>query len=84
MSAAVATTAYCLWAFESESALHMHRDAIYYELSIVPFVLGLLRYVYMVDIGQGGQPEEVLLSDRVLQLVGVAWLVIFALGVYVN
>jgi decaprenyl-phosphate phosphoribosyltransferase len=84
ISAAVATTAYCLWAFENGSTLHVHKDPIFYELSIVPFVLAILRYAYVVESGRGAQPEDVLYSDRVLQLVAVAWVAIFALGVYAS
>jgi decaprenyl-phosphate phosphoribosyltransferase len=32
--------------------------------------------------GRGGAPEEVFLSDRTLQAVGVVWLALFALGLY--
>jgi decaprenyl-phosphate phosphoribosyltransferase len=84
ISAAVATTAYCFWAFEKESALRVHKDPIFFQLSIVPFVLAILRYAYMVDSGHGGQPEDVLYSDRVLQLIGVVWVAVFALGVYAS
>jgi decaprenyl-phosphate phosphoribosyltransferase len=84
ISAAVATAAYCIWAFERESALHVHKDPIFFQLSIVPFVLAILRYYYMVDSGHGGQPEDVLFSDRVLQVIGVVWVGIFALGVYAS
>jgi decaprenyl-phosphate phosphoribosyltransferase len=82
VSAAVAITAYCLWAFERQHAAGYHGGAIWYELSIAPFVLALLRYVFMVDTGHGGQPEEVVLSDRALQLTGAVWIALFALGVY--
>ena len=84
VSAAVAVTAYCLWAFEKQAALGIHGNGIWFELSIVPFVLAILRYAYAVDTGHGGQPEEVVLSDRALQLVGLAWVVVFALGVYAH
>lgn len=85
VSAAVAITAYCLWAFEKQQqAPPSYGDAIWFPLSIVPFLLGILRYAYMVDTGHGGQPEDVVLSDRALQIVGLAWVVTFALGVYVG
>jgi decaprenyl-phosphate phosphoribosyltransferase len=47
----------------------------------VPLVIAVLRYALVVDQGGGGAPEEVVLSDRTLQIVGVIWLVTFALGV---
>jgi decaprenyl-phosphate phosphoribosyltransferase len=78
VSSGVMITAYCLWAFES--AAHSGDDT-WFRLSIVPFVIAVLRYALVVDQGGGGAPEEVVLSDRTLQIVGVIWLVTFALGV---
>jgi decaprenyl-phosphate phosphoribosyltransferase len=48
----------------------------------VPFVIAVLRYALVIDQGGGGAPEEVVLSDRVLQVVGLVWLIIFALGIH--
>jgi decaprenyl-phosphate phosphoribosyltransferase len=78
-TSSVAIAAYCLWAFEKANAAHTH---LWFELSIVPFVLGILRYALLLDTGHGGAPEEVVLTDRTLQLVGLAWAVLFAVGVY--
>jgi decaprenyl-phosphate phosphoribosyltransferase len=78
VSSGVMITAYCLWAFEN--AAHTG-DETWFRLSIVPFVIAVLRYALVVDQGGGGAPEEVVLSDRTLQIVGVIWILIFALGV---
>jgi decaprenyl-phosphate phosphoribosyltransferase len=78
VSSGVMITAYCLWAFEN--AAHTG-DETWFRLSIVPLVIAVLRYALVVDQGGGGAPEEVVLSDRVLQIVGLIWLVTFALGV---
>jgi decaprenyl-phosphate phosphoribosyltransferase len=78
VSSGVMITAYCLWAFEN--ATHTGDDT-WFRLSIVPFVIAILRYALVIDQGGGGAPEEVVLSDRTLQIVGVIWLVTFALGV---
>jgi decaprenyl-phosphate phosphoribosyltransferase len=80
LSSAVAILAYCLWAFERSK--EGGPGAIYSELSIAPFVLGILRYGLLLEAGGGGAPEEVVLSDRVLQLMGLAWAGLFAVGVY--
>lgn len=77
---AVTIAAYCLWAFQR--AQSPHAQPLFFELSIVPFVLALLRYDLVVDAGGGGAPEDVAFGDRVLQGLGVAWIVIFGLGVY--
>ena len=75
----VTITAYCLWAFENQKAVH---HGIWFQLSIVPFVLAMLRYGFLLDQGHGGQPEDVVLGDRTLQVLAVMWVVVFALGVY--
>jgi len=79
VSSAVMLTAYCLWAFENASATG---DTTWFRLSIVPFVLAVLRYALVIEQGGGGAPEEVVLSDRVIQILGVLWIVSFALGVH--
>jgi decaprenyl-phosphate phosphoribosyltransferase len=79
VTSSVAIAAYCIWAFEKAHAAHTH---FWFELSIVPFVLGILRYALLLELGQGGAPEEVVLNDRALQLLGLAWAVLFAVGVY--
>jgi decaprenyl-phosphate phosphoribosyltransferase len=72
--------AYCLWSFEkaNESAA----DIPWYQLSILPFVMAVLRYALVLDQGRGSAPEEIILGDRALQVIGVVWAVIFAIGVY--
>ena len=69
VASGVAIMAYCLWAFEK--AAPGRRRAAGSELSIVPFVLAVLRYALLVEQGGGGAPEEVVLADRVLQALGV-------------
>jgi decaprenyl-phosphate phosphoribosyltransferase len=79
VSSGVMITAYCLWAFENANKTG---DTTWFRLSIVPFVIAVLRYALVIDQGGGGAPEEVVLSDRVLQVVGLIWAVTFALGVH--
>jgi decaprenyl-phosphate phosphoribosyltransferase len=79
VSSGVTTVAYVLWAFERAEG---GGDFPWYELSILPFVLALLRYALRVDRGAGGAPEEVVLGDRTLQILGLIWAVTFGIGVY--
>ncbi len=72
---AVTITAYCLWAFE------VGTSTIWATASVAPFVLALLRYALDADLGRVEEPEQVLLKDRVLQVLGVLWLACFALAV---
>ncbi len=79
IASAVTMVGYSLWAFSlSQGQPH----PIFYELSVAPFVVAVLRYAYRVEGGEGGEPEEVVLGDRQLQLFGLVWAVLFALGVY--
>jgi len=76
-SAAVAITAYCLWAFEVAQSPSSYPWAAW---SILPFVLAILRYAIDVDRGEAEAPEDVVLKDRVLLVIGAIWLVLFGLG----
>ncbi|MGI8662406.1 MAG: decaprenyl-phosphate phosphoribosyltransferase [Acidimicrobiales bacterium] len=80
VSSSAVLMAYCLWAFEK--ANEAVRADPWYQISIGPFVLGVLRYALLVDKGQGAAPEDVVLGDAILQVIGVLWVIAFALGVY--
>jgi len=80
VASGVAMVAYCLWAFDAQ----VHRTGIvWFEISIVPFVLAFLRYALLVEQGQGGAPEDVVLGDRALQTLAALWVIIVAIGLYV-
>jgi decaprenyl-phosphate phosphoribosyltransferase len=73
---------YCVWAFETSAA--SSSDWPFYELSIVPMLMALLRYLLVLDEGEGSAPEDVFTSDRLLLLLGLCWIVIYGLAVYVS
>lgn len=77
---AVTLLAYCLWAFE-RAATGLAGHLPWFELSILPVTVGLLRYALDVERGGGGAPEELITSDATLVISGIAWLVLFTLGV---
>jgi decaprenyl-phosphate phosphoribosyltransferase len=78
--------AYCLWAFEkaAHAALDGGSTFPWYQLSILPFAMAVLRYALVLDQGKGSAPEEIVLGDRVIQLIGLSWIVVFGIGVYVT
>lgn len=77
-SAACALFAYCAWAFQLPAV-----DGFPWRpLTILPFAACLLQYGRLVRAGDGEAPEDLLLEDRWLQVAGLAWLVVFALGVH--
>lgn len=77
LAAAVTITAYCLWAFEVGLA---DSSFPWSQWSVLPFVLAILRYALDVDRAEAEAPEEVVLRDRALQVLGLAWLILFGLG----
>jgi decaprenyl-phosphate phosphoribosyltransferase len=81
-SAAVAVSAYCLWAFERATQVHPGHDPIWFQLTIVPFTVALLHVMRTLDADAGAAPEELALKDRRLQIYGVCWIALFAVGIY--
>lgn len=84
VSLAGALISYCVWAFET-SELNVLGDDVdlhFYELSVVPMIAALFRYLLVLERGEGSAPEEVFASDRVLQLAGVVWIIIYGIAVY--
>ncbi len=82
VAATGAIVGYVLWAFALQTALEHHHDPIWYQLSIVPMLLALLRYTYLVEAGHGAKPEDLVLSDKSLVVLGLVWAGLFATGVY--
>ncbi|KFZ83282.1 phosphoribose diphosphate:decaprenyl-phosphate phosphoribosyltransferase [Amycolatopsis sp. MJM2582] len=78
-SAAILIMSYCLWAFEIRQVEH---DSVWAVVSMVPFVVAVLRYAVDVDGGNAGEPEEIALKDRVLQVLGASWVITLFLSFY--
>jgi decaprenyl-phosphate phosphoribosyltransferase len=69
LSATAVVVCYGLWAFEPERG-----GSSWFAISMVPFTVAILRYAVDVDGGLAGEPEDIALRDRVLQLLAVAWI----------
>lgn len=82
VSTSVVLVGYCLWAFEKAAA--SGSSVPWFQLSIVPFAMAILRYSLLIDTGHGGAPEDVILGDRTIKVMSLAWAVLFAAGVYVT
>lgn len=81
MACTAVMMSYALWAFEQQGAVEW-LGVRWHAVSIAPFTLALLRYAYVVDRGDAGEPEDVVLKDRVLQVLGVVWVIPVAIGVF--
>jgi decaprenyl-phosphate phosphoribosyltransferase len=79
LAATVTVSSYCLWAFQRP-----HHDKVsLFGLTIVPFVLWLLRYALLLEQGDGHAPEEIVLADRFLLSMSALWVALFLCGVYI-
>jgi decaprenyl-phosphate phosphoribosyltransferase len=78
LSAGVMVTTYALWAFTMRQATLSEWSVG----SIVPFVVALLRYAVDVDSGAAGEPEEIVLHDRLLLMLGGIWAACLISSVY--
>jgi decaprenyl-phosphate phosphoribosyltransferase len=76
IACAVALGAYCMWAFQAVPP----GSGAWREATIVPFTIALMRYGLLVTDGRGGAPEEIALGDRFMQVVVLAWGLMFAMG----
>jgi decaprenyl-phosphate phosphoribosyltransferase len=82
VSCGAALVTYCIWAFDTRERAGTTWP--FYELSIIPMGTALLRYTLILEQGHGAAPEEIFAHDRVLQILGLIWLTVFGIGVYVG
>lgn len=78
LSATAVVICYGLWAFQQDEI----KATNWYAISMVPFTIAILRYAVDVDGGEAGEPEEIALGDRVLQLLAVSWIGVVGVAVY--
>ncbi|MFF0422926.1 MULTISPECIES: decaprenyl-phosphate phosphoribosyltransferase [unclassified Streptomyces] len=78
LAAGTAVLGYCLWALEAGPA---ETSLPWRQLSVAAFVLGVLRYAVFADRGTAGAPEDVVLRDRPLAVIGLAWAALYGMSV---
>jgi decaprenyl-phosphate phosphoribosyltransferase len=85
VSIAALVISYCMWAIDraqGDPAGTFASASPWAQLSIVPFLIAVLRYALLVDQGKGAAPEDVILHDRQMQLMGVLWGLTLMIGIY--
>lgn len=78
VASAVAVLSYCLWAVSKSSTA---AAPVWFELSIVPFALGVVRYSLILERSNARKPEPLLVSDRTLVAIGCIWASVFAIAI---
>jgi decaprenyl-phosphate phosphoribosyltransferase len=76
MSATAVVVFYGLWAFERDG----HAGS-WFAASMIPITIAILRYAVDVDGGMAGEPEDIVLRDRVIQLLGLTWIAIMCAAI---
>jgi decaprenyl-phosphate phosphoribosyltransferase len=74
----LASIAYIAWALTRPDHL------VWYGLSIVPFLLWLVRYARLAGAGEAQAPEELILRDHTLLALTLVWGLLFVGGIYVG
>jgi decaprenyl-phosphate phosphoribosyltransferase len=75
-----AVVSYALWAVNRAAEIGATHH--WHVLSVAPFAAAVLQYVLRLEGGGGGAPEDLIFSDRTLQIAGVLWAVVVCLAVY--
>jgi len=77
LAATAVVLCYSLFAFERDGG-----SASWWAVSIIPFAVAILRYAVDIDGGAAGEPEDIALSDRVLQFLALALIGTVCAAVY--
>lgn len=77
LAATAVVLCYALFAFERDGG-----SASWWAVSIIPFAIAILRYAVDIDGGDAGEPEDIALGDRVLQLLALALIGTVGAAVY--
>jgi decaprenyl-phosphate phosphoribosyltransferase len=77
LSATAVVICYSLFAFERDGS-----GGSWWAVTIVPFTIGILRYAVDIDGGIAGEPEDIALRDRVLQLLALVLIGTVGAAVY--
>ena len=76
ISAAVSVTAFCIWAFSQE------QNPFWYQISVVPFVMGIFRYRWMSEKIIVETPEDAILEDRSLLLLSACLVLCLTVAIF--
>jgi decaprenyl-phosphate phosphoribosyltransferase len=84
MSATVAVTGYCLWAFDTSSTglSSIQHHIVPIRLTVVPVVLAILFVMRNSESTNGQSPEDLILKNHTVQALLVVWAVLLGLGIY--
>ncbi len=78
LSGTAVVVTYSLWAFEVGEGT----GSMWHVVSLIPFVLAILRFAVDVDAGGAEAPDRIVVRDRALLTLGSVWVATLAAAVY--
>ncbi len=83
VSTTLTITAYAIYAFLSTNNPVINRNIL--QLSLLPVIFGIFRYLYLMDKNNGGEePEEELFRDSPLLTSVLIWIIIMFGAYYIK
>ncbi|WP_031470889.1 decaprenyl-phosphate phosphoribosyltransferase [Sciscionella sediminilitoris] len=80
LAATVTVVMYTLWTL----TVHPISSSVWSWISVIPFVIAILRYAVDVDNDAAGAPEDIVLGDPVLPILGILWAATVTMAVYIG
>ena len=80
LSATIAVVGAFFWALHR--AVGAKWGGVLFGLSLLPMVVAMVRYEMLLSGGRASAPEELFLTDRVLQLTTCSWVALVATATY--
>ena len=82
VTGSVMLVCYIMYTVSPETIQNFHTDYLY--LTSIYVLVGLLRYIQIAVVDkESGDPTKVILKDRVIQLIVLAWLITFLIIIYI-
>lgn len=73
---------YILWTFLGQEDIYTQRFLL--NISCIPFMAGIARFLYVAQNSGIEEPEEFLLSDRIMKILGLIFSIFLTTGIFVN
>lgn len=73
---------YILWTFLGQEDIYTQRFLL--NISCIPFMAGIARFLYVAQNSGIEEPEEFLLSDRIMKVLGLIFSIFLTTGIFVN
>lgn len=77
ISVSISLTAYSLWAFGIKT------ETPWAKISVLPVVMGVIRYAWVQENNDAERPEHLILKDKIIPMCGLFTAILIALSVYV-